>query len=128
LDESLFVESVAGMRIDIVDETKSLQHSKVEDRLVVEEISVDAAQPLLNYVGVAISMKAIVKQSSPVRGFLRKGVPQSVSATLLSPKMSVASSSTLVAKEDGVEGTPSLLGGCAALLTMKRVRIPELMV
>jgi len=127
LDESLFVESVAGMRIDIVDETKSLQHSKVEDRLVVEEISVDAAQPLLNYVGVAISMKAIVKQSSPVRGFLRKGVPQSVSATLLSPKMSVASSSTLVAKEDG-EGTPSLLGGCAALLTMKRVRIPELMV
>lgn len=31
---------------------------------------------------------------------------------LLSPEVSVASSSTLVAKEVEVEGTPSLLGGC----------------
>jgi hypothetical protein len=31
LDESLFAETVAAMRTDIVGETKSLQHSKVED-------------------------------------------------------------------------------------------------
>jgi hypothetical protein len=61
------------MRIDIVSETKSLQHSKVEDPLLVEEISVDAAQPLLDSVGGAVSMKVVVKQSSPMRGFLRRG-------------------------------------------------------
>lgn len=57
LDESLFAESVMAMRIDIVGETKSLQRSKVEDPLLVEEVSVDAVHPLLDSVGVAISMK-----------------------------------------------------------------------
>jgi hypothetical protein len=96
LDESLFAETVAAMRIDIVGETKSLQHSKVEDP------------------SKAVSMKAVVKQSSPVRGFLRRGfLNRSVQSTL-SLKVLVASSSTLVAKEVGVEGTPSLLGGCGS--------------
>jgi len=47
-----------------------------------------------------------------MRGFLRRGfLNQSVQPTL-SPKVSVASPSTFVAKEVGVEGTPFLLGGC----------------
>jgi hypothetical protein len=36
LDESSFAESVAAMRIDIVSDTKSLQHSKVEEVWVKE--------------------------------------------------------------------------------------------
>jgi hypothetical protein len=64
VDESLFAESVVAMRIDIVGETKSFQCSKVEDPLFVEEISVDAALPLLDSVGVAVFKKAVVKQSS----------------------------------------------------------------
>jgi hypothetical protein len=43
LDESLFAESVVAMMIDIDGETKSLQRLKVEDPLLVEEVSVDVA-------------------------------------------------------------------------------------
>jgi hypothetical protein len=96
LDENLFVETMAAMRTDIVGETKSLQSSMMEDS------------------SKAISMKAVVKQTSLARGFLRRGfLNWSVQPTLL-PKVLVASSSTLVAKEVGVEGTPSLLGGCCS--------------
>jgi hypothetical protein len=96
LDESLFAETMAAMRTNIVNETKSLQRSKVEDP------------------SKAVSMKVVVKQSCPARGFLRRGfLNRSVQPTL-SPKVSVVSSSTVVAKEVGVEGTPSLLGGCGS--------------
>jgi hypothetical protein len=43
LDESLFAEFVVAMMIDIDGETKSLQRLKVEDPLLVEEVSVDVA-------------------------------------------------------------------------------------
>jgi hypothetical protein len=59
-------------------------------------------------------MKAVVKQSSPARGFLQRGFLNRSMQPTLSPKVSIASSSTLVAKEVGVEGTPSLLGGCSS--------------
>lgn len=55
LDESLFVETMAAMRTDIVGEIKSLQSSMMEDP------------------SKAISMKAVVKQTSLARGFLRRG-------------------------------------------------------
>jgi hypothetical protein len=52
LDESLFAETMAATRTYIVGETKSLQRSKVE-------------KP-----NKAVSMKAVVKQSSSAWGFL----------------------------------------------------------
>jgi hypothetical protein len=82
LDESLFAETMAAMRTDIV--------------------------------GEAFSMKAVVKQTSLVRGFLRRGFLNRSVQPILSPKVSVVSSSALVAKEVGVEGIPSLLGGCGS--------------
>jgi hypothetical protein len=90
----------------------SLCSFKVEDPLLVKEVLVDAAQPLLDFVGVAVSMKVAIKQSSPARGFLRRGFLNLLVQPLLSHKVSALSSLTLVAKEVGVEGTPSLLGGC----------------
>jgi hypothetical protein len=70
-----YLQTMAALRIDIVSETKSLQHSKVEE--------------------------------STMRGFLwSRFLNQLVQPTLL-PKVSVVSSSTLVAKEVGVEATPS---------------------
>lgn len=48
LDESPFAESVAAMRIDIVGDTKSLQHSKVEEVWVKEadfELKIAQEQP-----------------------------------------------------------------------------------
>jgi hypothetical protein len=96
LDESLFVETMATMGTDIVGETKFLQRSRVKDS------------------SKAVSMKAVVKQTSPARGFIRRGfLNRSMQPTLL-PKVSVVSSSTLVAKKVGVEGTPSVLGGCGS--------------
>jgi hypothetical protein len=60
--------------------------------------------------------KGAVKQSTPTRGFLCWGfLNPSLSVKvkpLLLPKLSLASLSTLVVKEDGVEGAPSLLGCC----------------
>jgi hypothetical protein len=108
LDESLVAEYVAAMKIDIDGETKSLQHSKGVDPLPVEEASVAAAQRLLDSDGLAASLK-VVKQSVPARGILN---PSLSVQPLLSPKVSDASSSSLVAKEVGVEGIPTLLGGC----------------
>jgi hypothetical protein len=56
-------------------------------------------------------MNTVVKQTSLVRGFLwREFLNWPMQPTLL-PKVLVASSSTLVAKDVGVEGTPSFLGG-----------------
>jgi hypothetical protein len=70
LDESLFVEMMATMGTNIVGETKSLQRSTVEDS------------------GKAVSMKAVVKQTSPARGFIRRGfLNRSMQPTLL-PKVS----------------------------------------
>jgi hypothetical protein len=67
-------------------------------------------------LAAALSVNAVVKHSTPVRDFLRwellKPSPEVEVIPHLSPKVSVASSSTLVVKEDGVEGAPSLLGGC----------------
>jgi hypothetical protein len=63
---------------------------------------------------VTDSVKANVKHSTPVRGFLRRGFlkpsPAVHVSPHLSPNVSVVSSSTLVLKEDGVEGAPTLLG------------------
>jgi hypothetical protein len=63
---------------------------------------------------VATSLK-VVKQSVPVRGILRKGFlnPSLSVQPLLSPEVSAASSSSLVAKEVRVEGIPTLLSGCS---------------
>jgi len=53
---------------------------------------------LLDSVGVAVSMKAVVKQSILARGFLRRGFlnPSLSVQPLLSPEVSAASSLTLV--------------------------------
>jgi hypothetical protein len=96
-------------------ETKPFQLLKMGDCLLVEEVSVAAALPVLDSDGVATSMKADVKHSTPVRGFLRLGFLKPSPALQVFPhlshKVSVASPSTLVLKEDWVEGAPSLLGG-----------------
>jgi hypothetical protein len=72
-----------------------------------------AALPMLDSNGVAVSMKAGAKHSTPVRSFLRRGFFKNSLAVHvsphLSPKVSVATPSTLVLKEDGVKGAPSLL-------------------
>jgi hypothetical protein len=73
------------------------------DPLPVEESSVVAAQPLLDSGGVAVSLK-VVKQSVLARGILRRGFlnPSLSVQPLLSPEVSAASSSSLVAKEVGL--------------------------
>jgi hypothetical protein len=116
LDESLFQEFVAAMRIDIAGETKPLQLLKLEDCLLAMEVLVAAAQPVLDSVVVAVYLKVVDKQSTLVRGFLRRWFlnPSLLVQVkpLLSPEVSVPSSSTPTVKEDGLEGAPSLLGGC----------------
>jgi hypothetical protein len=63
---------------------------------------------------VIASLK-VVKQSVPARRNLRRGFlnPSLSVQPLLLPEVSNASSSSLVAKEVGVEGIPTLLGGCS---------------
>jgi hypothetical protein len=97
LNESLVAESVAALRID--------KHAG---------FSMAATQPLHDSGGVAARLK-VVKQSVPARAILRRGFLNSSMPVqpLLSPKVSTASSSSLVAKEDGVEGIPTLLGDCS---------------
>jgi len=79
----------------------------------IEESLVAMAQPLPDSSGVAASLN-VVKQSDLARGILRRGFlnPSMSVQPLLLPKVSNASSSSLVAKEVGVEGIPTLLGGC----------------
>lgn len=82
-----------GVVIRPAGKTKALQLSKVQDPSKV------------------VSMNTVVKQTSLVRGSLwREFLNWPMQPTLL-PKVLVVSSSTLVAKDVGVEGTPSLLGG-----------------
>lgn len=97
LNEILVAESVAALRID--------KHVG---------FSVAATQPLHDSGGVAARLK-VIKQSVPARAILRRGFLNSSMPMqpLLSPKVSTASSSSLVAKEDGVEGIPTLLGDCS---------------
>ncbi len=63
---------------------------------------------------MASSLK-VAKQSVLARGILRRGfLNLSLSVEpLLSPKVLATSSSSLVAKEIGVEKIPTLLGGCS---------------
>lgn len=62
---------------------------------------------------MAASMKAVVKHSTLVRSFLRRGFFKNSLAVHVSPRLSpnesAATPSTLVLKEDGVEGAPFLL-------------------
>jgi hypothetical protein len=73
----------------------------------IEESLVAMAQPLPDSSGVAASLN-VVKQSDLARGILRRGFlnPSMSVQPLLLPKVSNASSSSLVAKEVGVEGIP----------------------
>lgn len=65
-----------------------------------------AMQTVPNLGGVAAFVKAVVKHTTPLRGFLRRGFlnPSMQVNSILMPKVSVASSSTLVLKEYEVAG------------------------
>jgi hypothetical protein len=95
-----------GLEPLIPMETKPLQPSKMEDCLLAEEVSVVAAFPMLDSAGVVASVKAFVKHSTPVRGFLRRGFLNPSLSVQVTPhfpsKVSVASSSTLIIKEGGM--------------------------
>jgi hypothetical protein len=65
-------------------------------------------------VDEAASMKDVIKQIPPARGFLRRGFLNSSPARQVSPKVLVMLPLTLVVKEDEVVGTPSLLGCCVS--------------
>jgi hypothetical protein len=112
LDESLVAESMAIMRIDIDGETVSP---------ALEEGGSSACQGIFGGCSAAIagfwwrptSLK-VAKQSVPVRGIHRREFlnPSLSMQPLLSPEVSATSSSSLVGKEAGVVGIPTLLGGC----------------
>jgi hypothetical protein len=97
-----------AMRTDIVGETKSLHRSKVEDP------------------NKAVSMKGVVKQSSLGRGFLQRGfLNQSMQPTCL--KCRSRRHQLLLLRKLGWKGLLPFWV-VAALLTLKRMRIPGLMV
>jgi hypothetical protein len=110
------VPSGGGVGLDplIPMETKPMQLAKMGDCLLADVVSVAAALPVLDPVGMAASVKIDVKHSTMRRSFLRRGFPKLSPAVHVSPhllpKVSIASPSTLVVKEDEVEGVPSLLG------------------
>ncbi len=56
-------------------------------------------------------MRLLLRKTSPVRGFLRRGFLNPGLSGQASPKVFVASSSTLVVKEDEAVGAP-FLGSC----------------
>jgi len=79
--------------------SKPLQSSKLVSK------SLDAKQPVPNLGGVAAFVKAVVKHTSPARGFLK---PSTQVNSILLPTVSVATASSLVIKEDGVAWIPPL--------------------
>jgi hypothetical protein len=101
LDENLFAESVAAMRLLV--------------SFTVEEAA--AVLPMMDFAGVTDSVKDIVNPSISKkvflqRGFLNLSLVVKVSTPHSSLLESVVSSSTLDVKEDGVIGLPSPLSGC----------------
>jgi hypothetical protein len=101
LDELLFAESVAAMRLPV--------------SFTADEAA--AVLPMMDSAGVADSMEDIVKPSTSMKGFLWPGFlkpsPAMKVFTLHTSFLeSVVVSSTLDVKEDGVVRNPSPLGGC----------------
>lgn len=101
LDDNLFAESVAAMRLPVIVSTE-------------EAVSVLL---VLDSAGVADSVKYIVKPFISKKGFFRRGFlnpnpAMKVSTPHSSLLESIMSSTTLDVKEDGVIGFPSLLSGC----------------
>jgi len=89
----------------------------LEDCLLAEEVLV------LDSVGVAVSVKAIVKQSTPAKGFLQRGFLNPSLSVQVKPLLSLKGwlhrCRLWLLRRDGVEGTPFLLGGCITPTTEK---------
>jgi len=108
LDDSLFAEFVAAMRLLVRFSTKE----------------VAAVLLVLDFAGVADSVKDIVKPSISKKGFLRRGfLNLSLAMKVSTPHSllleSILSSLTLDVKEDGVIGFPSPLSGCVTPIIEK---------
>jgi hypothetical protein len=117
LDEGLYVDSVAAMRVDIASVTTYFPLSGVSPVSEPGEPLSPKESKLLQsskteVIDEAASMKVASKKTSLVKGFLQMGFLNSSLSGQASPKVFVASSSTLVVKEDEAVGAP-FLGICA---------------
>jgi hypothetical protein len=67
----------------------------------------------------AVSVKEVIKQVPPARGFLQRGFLNPSPTGQVSPIVPAVLPSTLVVKEDEVVGSPSHLGRCISTLDDK---------
>jgi len=110
MDERLFTDSVAVMRLDFVGGI----HFPLLGVIPKSELPLES--PL---VDEAASVKDVIKQIPPARGLLRRGFLNSSMVGQVSAKMSIVLLSTLIVKEDEVVGAPSHLGRCVSPLADK---------